>query len=632
MMEGARRIIGCDFWIHGMMMKASQFAGRVRNRFWAWAVWGVIVPAAIAAGPPEAYLGPCALVASKDAKTLYVANADARQVAWVELPGGKVTRRVDVPAEPTGLVLSPDGTKLIVTCAAPTSTVVVLDTDSGRAIATSPAGHTAMSPAVTPDGKRLYVCNRFNDDVSVIDLATGTELTRVGAVREPVAAAVTPDGRALLVANHLPNTRTDASFVGPVSPVVTVIDTRTNETTAIELPFGSSSLRDLCFSPDGKYAYVTHIVSNFERIPAQVDLGWTNINVISVIDARQRKLVNTVGLDELFLGMGNPWGVACTADGKSICVSHAGSHELSVIDASAVLRSLPQMYMSPLVGAITEDPHLQRRIKLPGKGPRPLAVVGSKAYVAEYFSDTLAVVDLKAEGDGQIRTIALGPKPRLTVRRRGQLLFNDATICYQHWQSCASCHPDGRADALNWDLMNDGMNNPKNTKSMILAHKTPPAMTEGVRPSAEVAVRAGIEHILFAKRPEEEAAAIDEYLRSLKPVPSPHLVDGRLSPAAERGKTLFESNRVGCHKCHPAPLYTDLRKHDVGTRSPHGYSHRFDTPTLIEVWRTAPYLHTGRYTTIKELIVKGKHGKSRGRIDTLSEPEIDDLVEFVLSL
>ncbi|MFQ5576179.1 MAG: glycosyltransferase family 39 protein, partial [Anaerolineae bacterium] len=49
-------------------------------------------------------------------------------------------------------------------------------------------------------------------------------------------------------------------------------------------------------------------------------------------------------------------------------------------------------------------------------------------------------------------------------------------------------------------------------------------------PNAEAGVRAGITHILFAVRPEEEAAAIDEYLKSLRPVPSPHLVDGNLSP------------------------------------------------------------------------------------------------------
>jgi cytochrome c peroxidase len=280
---------------------------------------------------------------------------------------------------------------------------------------------------------------------------------------------------------------------------------------------------------------------------------------------------------------------------------------------------------------VSLGPTLWRRNELSGKGPRGLAAAGSKVYVAQYFSDTVAVVDLET-GDASADTIALGPAPRLTPQRRGQLLFHDATICYQRWQSCTSCHPDGRVDGLNWDLMNDGTGDPKNTKSVLLAHQTPPSMAEGVRESAELAVRSGITHILFSERPEEEAAAIDAYLESLEPVPSPYLADGRLTAAAERGRELFHHERVGCHRCHPPPLYTDLKAHNVGTRSSYERNVRLDTPTLIEVWRTAPYLHDGRYTTIKQLLVDGRHGLGRSRGDDLSEREIDDLIEFVLSL
>ena len=123
--------------------------------------------------------------------------------------------------------------------------------------------------------------------------------------------------------------------------------------------------------------------------------------------------------------------------------------------------------------------------------------------------------------------IELGPPPQLTQVRRGQMLFEDATICYQSWQSCASCHPDARGDSLNWDLMNDGIGNPKSSKSMLFSHITPPSMAQGVRETAEEAVRSGLKNILFTKLPKEESTAIDEYLKSLEPVPSPHLVDGR---------------------------------------------------------------------------------------------------------
>jgi hypothetical protein len=63
--------------------------------------------AAAAAG----YLGPVAVAASKEGKTLFVANADARQVAVVDVASGKVIRSFAMPAAPAGMVLSPDGAK-----------------------------------------------------------------------------------------------------------------------------------------------------------------------------------------------------------------------------------------------------------------------------------------------------------------------------------------------------------------------------------------------------------------------------------------------------------------------------------------------------------------------------------------
>jgi len=125
---------------------------------------------------------------------------------------------------------------------------------------------------------------------------------------------------------------------------------------------------------------------------------------------------------------------------------------------------------------------------------------------------------------------------------------------------------------------------------------------------------------------------MDAYISSLKPVPSPFLVDGKLSQSALRGKALFHENRVGCFKCHPAPLYTDQKMHNVRSRGKYEYNENYDTPSLIEVWRTSPYLHDGRHVTIEELIRDGKHGNTRGRVDELTDQEIRDLAEFVLSL
>jgi cytochrome c peroxidase len=135
--------------------------------------------------------------------------------------------------------------------------------------------------------------------------------------------------------------------------------------------------------------------------------------------------------------------------------------------------------------------------------------------------------------------------------------------------------------------------------------------------------------VLFAVRPEEEAAAIDEYLQSLKPVPSPHLVNGELSPAAKRGRKVFAD--AGCARCHPSPLYTDLRSYEVGTGRGADEDTDFDTPTLVEVWRTGPYLHDGRAATMEEVLTKCNADDVHGATSGLSAEELGDLVEFVLS-
>ena len=211
------------------------------------------------------------------------------------------------------------------------------------------------------------------------------------------------------------------------------------------------------------------------------------------------------------------------------------------------------------------------------------------------------------------------------------MYFHDASQCFQQWQSCTSCHPDaGRPDALNWDLLNDGIGNPKNTKNLLFAHRTPPVMSTGIRASAEVAVRAGLRVIQFAVRPEEDAAAIDEYLKSLQPVPSPHLVDGELSAMAMRGKERF--HQAGCGRCHAGQYYTNMKKNNVGTGKGREQDWAFDTPSLIEVWRTAPYLHDGSANTIRDIVTTFNRDNRHGVTSVLSEEELQELEEYVLSL
>jgi cytochrome c peroxidase len=188
-------------------------------------------------------------------------------------------------------------------------------------------------------------------------------------------------------------------------------------------------------------------------------------------------------------------------------------------------------------------------------------------------------------------------------------------------------------DALNWDLLNDGVGNPKNNKSLLLALSTPPAMSRGVRETGEEAVRAGIRHILFTVQPPEVAKALDAYLKSLEPVPSPRLENGALSRAAKRGKKLFNDAKTACGTCHPPGLYTDLQSYNVGTAGKFDNpTDRFDTPTLVEAWRTAPYLHDGSAATLREVVTTANRDEAHGKTSHLTESQINDLVEYLESL
>jgi DNA-binding beta-propeller fold protein YncE/mono/diheme cytochrome c family protein len=579
-----------------------------------------------------------------------VACATAGKVLLVDADSGTVTESIPVPGRPTGLAVSRKDGRLFVTCGETESVVAVIDPAKRRVVERLKAGHTATAPVLSPDGRRLFVCNRFNDNVGCYDLDSKKELYRVQVQREPVAAAITLDGRFLLVANLLHNGPADAT---EVAAVVSVIDTAAGRVVKeCRLPNGSGSLHDLRVSPDGKFAVVTHLLSRFHLPTTQLDRGWMNTNAKTIIDLEKLEVVSTILLDSVDRGAANPWGIAWSADSRTLVIAHAGTHEISVIDFPAVLAKLARIPREAVAGQAVDYGSAsrvqadvpndlaflvgaQRRIKLPeGElGPRSVLLLGTRLYVANYFSDTLASVDVTAAYP-QWKSIALGPKIPLTAARQGELYFHDARICFQGWQSCASCHPgDARVDALNWDLLNDGVGNPKNNKSLLLALRTPPAMSRGVRETGEEAVRAGIRHILFSVQPEEVGKALDAYLASLSPVPSPRLDSGSLSRAAKRGRKVFNDPIVGCASCHPAGLFTDLHSYDVGTAGQFDKpGDRFDTPTLVELWRTAPYLHDGSAATVREVLTTRNAGDKHGRISQLREQEINDLVEYLLSL
>ncbi len=598
---------------------------------------------------PADWNAPVALAAGPGGGELFVACAKASRVSVLETRGFTETRSIALPGNPSGLALSTDGKTLYVTCSGPVSELVVIDVSANKILRAIKVGHTAQSPVIAPDGALVYVCNRFNNSVSVVDPAAGKELARIPVEREPVSAAVTPDGKYLLVANHLHNGRSDE---GVVAAKISIIDTATRKVTKeLQLPNGSGLLHDIRISPDGHYACVAHVLAHYQLPTTQLERGWMNSNAMTLIDLSNLTLVNTVLLDNVDSGAANPWAVGWLADGKTLFVTHAGTHELSLIDFPAVLAKLAKLPEALVNQDAVQDGEVSRiqsdvpsdlsflagvriRVPLKGKGARSAVVCGDRIVVADYFTDTLESIDPRKDQATSLVQYPLGTGQAMSITRKGESLFNDATLCFQGWQTCASCHTDdARTDALNWDLINDGIGNPKNSKSLLYSHATPPVMSLGIRENAEAAVRSGIRYIQFTTQPAEVPEAMDAWLKTIKATPSPHLENGHLSAAAQRGQKVFESTEARCATCHKGTYMTDLQHHEVGTAcATDKPGEPFDTPTLLEIWRTAPYLHDGSAVTLREILTTKNPQDRHGRTSHLTPKQIDDLVEYLLSL
>ncbi|MDO5312251.1 MAG: c-type cytochrome [bacterium] len=609
--------------------------------------WGAVE----APAPASAYASPEFLAPSGDGAGVFVTCATGRKVMEVALDGAVrrawtlESRQVKgVPVNPTGLAVA--GGFVYVTCGVQAGELQKFRED-GTFVAAAAVGHSPCAPVVSRDGRTAYVMNRFKNAVSVVDLAAMKVTGTVDVLREPFAAGLGAGGRLLFVANLLPYC---AATNDVVAAAVSVIDTATRAVRHVLLPNGSTGVRGLGVSPDGAFVYVTHSMGRYQLPTTQLERGWMNTAALSVFDGATGAYVNTVLLDDVDRGAANPWGVAVTADGKTLVVAHAGTCELSLIDRPALHDRLAKAAKGESVSGIVKSAEdvpndlaflvsIRRRVHVGGDGPRGVVTLGRTVVTALYFADALSALALDAPA-APAKVLPVAPRKDLAQDRvrRGEMLFNDGSMCFQQWQSCASCHPDGRVDGLNWDLLNDGMGNPKQTKSELFVQWTPPTMVTGIRKDMHACNMAGLVHIQFVTRPEEDVFCFDAYCTAMKPVPSPYLVDGRLSARAQRGEKIFQ--KAKCGDCHTPGakgpngerLWTDQKLYDVGTGTATETGRKFDTPTLSECWRTAPYLYDGRALTMEEVLTTANPDDRHGETSKLTPEEVKDLAEYVLSL
>ena len=589
---------------------------------------------ALSLSAEQRYLSPSDVVVSEDGSTLYLACTTGECIQLFDIEKEKVSSQFKVEGI-REIALSPDESRIFAVCGEFKGRLLELDTKDGTVIRSFSAGHTPVSPVVSADGKTLFFCNRFSradqPDVHAFDIASGKIRSSAKAIREPVTMKLSKDGKFLWVVNHLPLMEANLEHVFASLNVYSSADLKS--VAKLDMPPGSFAIRDSALSTDGRYLFVSHTIGRFTVPTTHLDRGWINTSAVSIFDALGQRYINTVLLDDVMQGAANPWGVTVTDDDAWLCVNASGTHEVVVVNAKEIFKRIeraaaPQEIMNDLAflyGA-------KSRVKIEGEGARAIAAKGNFIYVPTYFSDNVNMIEMWDDGPGAAIPLPLKEPVQPDLIRTGEMAFNDATFCYQHWQSCASCHPDVRSDGTNWDLLNDGIGNPKQSRSLLYTHRTSPVMITGVRAAAEIAVTKGFSHIQFHQVTQERDDAVNEYLKSLEPTPSPYLTkEGCLTESAKRGKKIFDG-KAKCIECHMPPYYGDRSKHTFGLGSDDDRDREFATPILIECWRTAPYMYDGRALSIKDVITVDNKNNVHGNTKDLTEQEVKDIAEFVLSL
>ena len=276
-----------------------------------------------------------------------------------------------------------------------------------------------------------------------------------------------------------------------------------------------------------------------------------------------------------------------------------------------------------------------------GRAPQGLALSadGKELYVHNFMDRSISVLDVSStvtNGGLNIQISATHSTVRdeelSDVILRGKQLFYDSQddrLALQDYMSCASCHNEADHDGRTWDFtqMGEGL---RNTTS--LRGKGAPAngrfhwsanfdeiqdfeaqirdFSGGTGLMDNTAFNARRDSLGLHKAGQSaDLDAIATYLASLRTVPSNPNGSIDDNAAAKRGQSLF--TQKSCDTCHAGQAMTDSIDeilHDVGTIKASSGKRLgqaltgIDTPSLLGLFETAPYLHDGSAATISGAI------------------------------
>ncbi len=377
-------------------------------------------------------------------------------------------------------------------------------------------------------------------------------------------------------------------------------------------------------APDGKTAWV----------PSKQD----NIKRGMLRDAQQLDFQNTVRAISSRLDLGtNAEDYAGRVDHDnsgmaSAAVYHPGNAYLFV--ALETSREV----------AVVDVGRKQEILRLPaGRAPQGLAVSsdGNTLYVHNFMDRTVGSYDLKRLLQFGERSVALKAtwttvqteKLAANVLQGKQFFYDakDVRLARDSYMSCASCHNDGSHDGRTWDFtgFGEGLRNTISLRGRAGGQgrlhwsgnfdevqdfegqiRT---FAQGTGLMTDADFNAGTRKETLGDKKAGVSADLDAlaaYVVSVNTFSaSPHRnTDGTLTTTAQLGKTVFAAK---CSSCHSGGDFTDSALnslHNIGTLKPSSGKRLgstltgIDTPTLRDIWATAPYLHDGSAATLEAAI------------------------------
>ncbi len=548
------------------------------------------------------------------------ANHTADSISLVDLRAGKVIAEATCGRRPAAVACSPDGKQVVVSNLW-SATLSVFDIGP---VSLTPAGAIQVGAfprglVFAPDGKTLYAA--VGDEVVRLDWRSRKVLSRWPAPREPRRLALSGDGRWLAAASSR-------------SGQVRCWDTGNGKLHWQRTIEDGFNLRGLVFTADASWLICSHVVRReFPVSRNNIEAGW-------VIDSRltrfalapeARPAQQQIALDTKGAAVGDPEGLALSADGQRLFLAAGGTHELLRLET----KSIPWSSGDPgdfIDQEFRQDASKFRRLPV---GGRPLALAwadqGEQLIVANYLLDALQVIDARA--GKLLQTIPLGGPAQAGLARKGEALFYDAQRSHNQWFSCHTCHVEGHTCGLNFDTLNDdSYGNPKLTPTLRRVTHTGPWTWHGWQKDLRAGIAKSLTETMYGPKPtEDDVNALLAFLGTLEHPPNPNLgPGGALSPAARRGQTLF-AQKAHCARCHKGPEYTSASNYDVKLESDSSPYALWNPPSLRGLFDRGPYLHDGRARTLDELLQKYHEPEKLGG-EALTPAEREDLLEFLRTL